>query len=319
MKNNSLATGASLLGLLFLSLAAFASDDSLTTALFAKVSNGYVRQKLPNGSFKHEYYALSNGGYTPGLGRDGTIDAVPFSTIGVMLIKLLAKQHYYLAQNSKSAELLLVVSWGKTIPLSDGVTRNAQTNVFTAMNQIKLAKGTGSSNVGFVREPTGAADPGVLSAAQSEMEGAVMEMQLFNSMREKADESNARLLGYMQEINERNNQTRFAGAGTAFNDLIEDIESERYYVIVAAYDFRAATQEKKQKLLWTTRISIQAQHNKFDEALAAMLATASHKFGQESGGLIRRYQTGYKVEYGELKNMGIVPKASMPDKPAEEK
>jgi erythromycin esterase-like protein len=159
----------------------------------------------------------------------------------------------------------------------------------------------------------------VADAARSALEGQLFELQMFNDMRNQANEHNARLLGYMKEINSRNDLSRFAGAGTYFDDLISDIESERYYVIVTAYDFRAATQEKKRKLLWSTRVSIQTQGNRFNESLATMLANASRHFGQDSGHLIKQYLPNTRVDLGELKILGMVPQSSMPEKPAPEK
>ena len=105
--------------------------------------------------------------------------------------------------------------------------------------------------------------------------------------------------------------SRFAGAGTYFDDLISDIETDRYYVIITAYDFRAVTREKKQKVLWTTRVSIQAQGNQFNERLMAMLDNASRHFGQDSGKLIRQYQRVPRVDLKELKFLGLVPNSEL--------
>jgi hypothetical protein len=156
----------------------------------------------------------------------------------------------------------------------------------------------------------------VADAARSELEGGLFELQMFNNMRNQSNEHNARLLGYMNEINSRNDLSRYAGAGTYFDDLISDIESERYYVIITAYDFRAATQEKKRKLLWSTRVSIQTQGNHFNENLETMLANASRHFGQDSGHLIKQYLPNTRVDYGELKILGMVPTSTMPGQTA---
>jgi hypothetical protein len=309
-------------GLLSATPAAFASQDSLVTAVYSKVSNGYMRTKMPDGSFKRETYAIGNGGYQSGAVGDHSIDDVRFPTIAGLMAQYLARDHYFLAQNSKSADLLLVISWGTTIPLNDGVYRNAQQGVMTAMNHLKLAQGPSASQVGLIRaadSPDGKGATGNVLAAKDEVEGQLFEMQMFNSMRDTANEHNAALLGYKREIDSRNDPSRFAGAGTYFNDLISDIESERYYVIVNAYDFRAATQEKKKKLLWSTRVSVQAQGNQFGESLMAMVANAARHFGQDSGRLIQQYEPHGKVELGELKLLGMVPGPSMPGSTATKK
>jgi hypothetical protein len=308
------------LGLLLAASSGFASQDSLVTAVFSSVSNGYARTKMPDGSFKRETYAISNGGYASGLARDHSIDDVKFPAIAGLVAEHLARKNYFLAQDAKSADLLLVISWGTSTPFSDGINRMAQDNALAAMNNVKSAVAnakvdTNNRSVDGIQSPAAEA----ADAARSELEGQLFELQMFNDMRSKANEQNARLLGYMKEINSRNDPSRYAGAGTYYDDLISDIESERYYVIVAAYDFRVATQEKKKKLLWSTRVSIQTQGNRFNESLATMLANASRHFGQDSGHLIKQYLPNTRVDLGELKILGMVPQSSMPEKPASEK
>jgi hypothetical protein len=297
--------------LLFSVSAVFASEDSLTTAVYSKVSNGYVRQKMPDGSFERETYAISNGGYSPGVSVDKSIDEVKFPVIAGVVAEHLARQNYYLANDAKSADLLLVIQWGASIPFNDGTYRNATDNLFAAMNQAKLAAGTGSSNLSFNRlNRTNTNAVGDGGAAADSLAGALLEYQMFNSAKDMANEHNANLLGYMHEINSMNDNRRFAGAGTSFDDLISDIENKRYYVIITAYDFRAAAQEKKRKLLWSTRVSIQAQGNRFDERLTTMIVNASKQFGRDSKRLIRQYQQTPRVDLGELKFLAVVPSLS---------
>lgn len=294
--------GAALMSVMIGTTAVFANEDSLVTAVYSTVRNGYSRTKLPDGTFKHETYALANGGYSPGLGRDKSIDDIQFPAIAGLVSQHLAKRNYDLAQDSKSAELLLVVSWGKTIPFDDGVVRNSQDQAFAAMNRVKMTTPVGAQS----RSADGIQSPAqsINDAAKSELEGSLLELQLFDSMRKQADERNAQKLGYSKEILSRNDTSRFAGAGDYYNELISDIESERYYVIIDAYDFHAATQEKQKKLLWSTRVSIASQGNRFNERLVAMMNNASRLFGKESDRLIRQYQVAPRVHLKELQILG---------------
>ncbi len=297
-------SGPILLLALLTGLSVHAAEDSLTTSVFANVSKGYRREKLPDGSFKPEYYALSNGGYSPGVGRDPSIDDVPFPAIAGAVAKCLAQQNYLLANDSKSADLLLVIQWGSTIPFDDGSFRNRVDQLSDAMNTVKNTQVQGP----VTRTPDGIQSDGasVAQAAQSELTGELLMMQVANNMRDKANEKNARMLGYLGEINSVNDIRRYAGGGTYFDDLISDIENRRYYVIISAYDFRAAVQDRKKTFLWSTRVSIQAQGNRFDERVMTMMANASRQFGQNSGRLIRQYQRAPRVNLGELKILGIV-------------
>jgi len=297
-----------------------AGNDAVVTAVFSNVSNGYERQKLPDGSFKREYYALANGQYTRGANTNPSIDNVPFPTIAGLVAGHLARQNYFLAPDSKSADILLVVHWGTTIPFNDTISENSLDHALTSMNganqALKDAKVSAESTTNSQTDKASTA--AIASSAREAMEDGVVEAQAANGMRMKADERNARLLGYSKQINNKDNASRAAGAGTEFNDLISDIEEERYYIVVSAYDFKSATQEGKRKLLWATRVSIRAQGNRFDERLKTMLANASGYFGQESHDLVRRYQSG-TVRMDDLKFINSVPEPTDSAKPAEKK
>lgn len=313
--------------LLLLGLAtASASNDRIITAVFSRVSNGYHRTREPDGSFKREYYALTPGHYYPGIGKDGSIDPVKFPQVAGLAAQLLATRNYWFAKDASQATLLLEIAWGKTIPLNDGVYRNNADGLYSAFNALQAARANSAAETlsggsfrdggGMVRGLDGAASARsmALQAAQDDFESQLIQMNMLQDMRRKADEHNAKLLGYVDEINYRDNISRFAGAGTAFDDLVEDIENERYYIIVAAYDFAAAKAGRMERL-WVTRVSVQAQGNKFNESAAYMLAKASRYFGQDSGRLIRQFDREGKVSLGELQVVGVVPESQVQPPP----
>ena len=322
MKSLRLLPCAVVLGCVLASTSAVASEASLVTAVYSEVANGYERPRLPDGSLKREYYAIARGGYAPGTVQDRSIEGVKFPAIAGMVAQFLAGRNYYFAPDSRSADLLLVISWGTTIPYRDAPYRDTMTGVLSSMNSFSAANaayqtavansGGTSRDAAGIQIPSGA----VRAAALDGLQGQLYTMQMFEGMRRSADEGNARLLGYIREINYRDNPSRLGGAGTSFDDLMSDIETARYYVVVAAYDFRAATRQKLQKLLWVTRVSIQAQGNRFNERLRDMLANAARYFGQDSGHLIRQYQQG-SVSFGELKFLGYEPKVAPPAEPSQ--
>ncbi|HTL67369.1 MAG TPA: hypothetical protein VL200_06895 [Lacunisphaera sp.] len=305
-------------GLLLAAPFAGASEGSLVTAVFSRVSNGYQREKLPDGTFKREYYALTNGHYYPGLGKNHSIDAVKFPQVARLVSQFLALKNYYLAPDAKSARLLLEIAWGTTIPFNDSVYQANASSFYSAYN---LMRSTAAAAAGSAPSLEGIQSPAasVAQAANEEFTQQLYQMQMFEDMRRNADEHNAKLLGYVDEINRGNTIARFAGAGDTYRDLIDDIENERYYVIIAAYDFQAAQKEGKLKPLWITRVSIQAQGNKFNETLAAMLDRASHYFGQDSGRLLRQYQPEGKVKLGELQVMGVISQSELSDRASDGK
>ena len=318
---------------------AWASTESIVTAVYSRTYNGYQRTRAADGTFQREYYALANGSFMPGVAADASIDKVRFPQIAGLTAQFLALRNYHLAPDTKQARFLLVITWGKTIPFNDSVSRDRAGEFFTAMNDLTAQKSgqtpynnepghgqTPAGRLNTVKGPTERGRDGTVDAqkmmevqAEADSSQALTQMSMSDDMRRQADQHNAQLLGYVEEINRRNNQTQFGGAGTAFHELIEDIENERYFFVISAYDFQTAAKTGERKPLWVTRVSVQAQGNRFNETAAYMLAKASKYFGQDSGRLIRQFDREGKVTLGELKVVGVVPESQTSGPPPEEK
>ena len=101
------------------------SSSEEITAVSSKVHNGYVRAKLPDGSFRPETYALAVGGFV-GVRSDETIDDLSFDSISHTLATSLADQKYIPTHDIDKVQLLIVVYWGTTygtgkIPMLGGL------------------------------------------------------------------------------------------------------------------------------------------------------------------------------------------------------
>ena len=92
-----------------------AADETVATAVYAKIGNGYNRAEGKDGTFKPEYYALSNGGRLFGTGTDVTIDRVTYAQVAEIAMRLLARENYHYARSKEQATLLLVLQWGRTL------------------------------------------------------------------------------------------------------------------------------------------------------------------------------------------------------------
>ncbi|HYC71699.1 MAG TPA: hypothetical protein VEB66_10860 [Opitutaceae bacterium] len=292
--------------LLLLAAPAFAAE-AITTAVYSQVGNGYRRTKADNGKFKPEYYAIANGGVFPGTTRDHTIDRVTYPEVAGLIAQFLAKENYFLAKDKKSAQLLLVLHWGKTIPYNDANYSIAMSNASDSRSGM-LALGGGPGTVPDAGAgPFGSTSGAAARAAEADFEMRMMMLLQENDARDRANEQNARLLGYLREVNDHNGVQRFSAGRHHFDDLRADIEESRYYIVVSAYDFREATEKNNLKLQWVTRVSVRSPGHAFDKQAAAMLAAASRYFGQESGRLIRQYTPEGRVEIGETEVIGVAP------------
>ena len=96
------------------------------TAVSSRVYNGYVRKLQPDGSASPETYGFAIGGElnkseagTEGLGglptADRSIDTIAFAEISGVIRGPLAAQKYLPTGDPKTANLLIVVYWGRTI------------------------------------------------------------------------------------------------------------------------------------------------------------------------------------------------------------
>jgi hypothetical protein len=320
MKISFHAAGISILALVLAIPAAQAKKDSLVISIFAKASNDYRREFLPDGNVKPQTYVVGDGG-SLGLDRSGSgVEAVAFPNVVRLLAHRLVEQAYYPARNAMAADLLLVVYRGETMPFNDAHLQNANANLGSVMrqltaaeDQVKMSEQRGESQVTIdgIQTPMRS----VRDFAREDADTQMFQALMFEDLKLKANEDNARLLGYVEEINARDNPSRFAGAGNYYDDLMKDLEGGRYYLIVQAYDFHSAVTEGRRRLLWTTRISIPAAGSNFNECVPAMLADATKYFGHSSDRLVRAYREGV-VKLGDLEVVGVVPTPEAGDKPS---
>lgn len=314
-----------LIGLLLLgSLAHAADEDAVLTSVYSKTGNGYQRKRGPDGQWQREYYALSNGGPADGTVKDNEQDKIQFVALARVLAEHLARQGYFPATDPKKVDLLIVVNWGRTTPFNDSTYKSGAAGVMSAMNEFSnLTQSSAMTNVAVnATSPGGAPQPEVnltgsvqdmqAQAAQSQLNSAIIRQELFNRARDQDNEKNARLLGYMGDINESDGIQRLVGGGARYEELLADIEEARYYVILSAYDFKKTVREKKTTLQWVTRMSMRAPGNSFAEKAASMIAYGATRFGQNTTGLERRSQPVYRVNLGETKFLGEAPKPAAP-------
>lgn len=279
-------------------VAGWAAEEAVTTVVYARIGNGYKREKAKDGSPKPEYYALSNGGRIYGTSSDSTIDRVTYPEVAEIAGRLLQQQNYLYSPNKQQAQLLLVLNWGATIAYNNP-------NYGQAVRILGKEVALQSEKAMYL--PTGAPDSGGVNA------DALLEIQMENRVRDGINLPNARILGYLDAINAADGIQRWAGGGDRYKDLLTDIEEPRYYIVISAYDFPELEQSGTRKLLWQTRVSVRSAGNSFDRSFVPMLKSASKYFGRDSGRLIRGEETNGTVEMGELNFLG---EARVPAVPA---
>jgi hypothetical protein len=149
-------------------------------------------------------------------------------------------------------------------------------------------------------------DPSQLAGFEAES-AALMAVLAENRMRDNVDRRTALLLGYDSLWEQTFDAPKGTPGELRKRDMMAELEEDRYYVILMAYDFPLLWKEKKHKLLWETRFSVSEHHKEFNKALGAMTLFASQYFGRDSNGLTHGQLPVGDVEIGELKSLGAVP------------
>jgi hypothetical protein len=278
------------------------------TAVSGRTSPDYVRAKQADGSFAPEPYAFGKGGSWTGAMTDLSIDRMTFLDVAHVIAAPLASKNYLPSRDPKSAKLLIMVYWGTTHAPEHASGTNAYDRASNVMKNW-IAGGPGFPPPGsrgvMIRSVTASSGTPSLfmSLAESQAMGAV---EAENRARDKEDALNASMLGYdswwLQTAYYKDTPLDIFR-----QDMLDELENDRYFVVLMAYDFQMMWKQKKHKLLWETRFSIRQRHHDFDKDLPAMAQYASRYFGQDSGGLVRESIPFGHVDIGDLKSLGTVP------------
>jgi hypothetical protein len=278
-----------------------------TIAISSKVSADYVRTRLPDGSFAPENYTFGKGGVLAGETRDRSIEKLDFMEIARTLAVPLRRDNYVPTKDAKDTKLLIMVYVGRSGISGEASDSTGYTNLNSAqgnLDALNAAKGGDSGGAaGSVLINPDIADK---SAASDEVTTAMGMVKMENAIRQKRDMQNVSLLGYDSwwEQTQRDEGTPFKDGR---EDLVREVEENRYFVVLMAYDFQLMWKEKKPKLLWETRYSIRQRDNDFEKQLALMSEAASRYFGRASDGLRHDDLPEGRVDIGEVKSVGTEP------------
>jgi|HubBroStandDraft_1064217.scaffolds.fasta_scaffold30863_3 hypothetical protein len=296
-------------------------DPSAVTVVSSKASDDYSRSRLPDGSYKPETYAFGEGGHWTGTVRDGSIDGLKFIDVARAVAVPLARQSYLPGRDPKATRQLIMVYWGRTSTperfetstgsqlLQDASAKSAASNSANTQSKIfsdqpvvpppmemQCAKFDPATTTDQI---TGSID------ADNAMTSAMALVATEDHNRDLQDAKNASLLGYDAWWD---STAAFKGTPLEHRrqDMIDELEHDRYFVILMAYDFQAMWKQKKHKLLWETRFSVNQRGVEFDKELPLMALNASRYFGQNSNGLARDTLPVGHVDVGDLKTLGVV-------------
>jgi hypothetical protein len=280
-----------------------AAPDPVTgvEAVSSKVAKDYVRARMPDGSFKPEYYAFGEGGFWGGELKDLTIDKMKFLDVAHVIAPPLAGQKYLPAQEPAKTGLLIMVYWGTTAvppPYEEDILYQ---NYQAALEEYRLLLSQGGASMRNDQAYV-AHNFIILDEANDVLSSGLHQLDIENHVRDRLDFQNAKMIGYDSAGLLGTDYGRYishTALRTEHDDEVAEIEENRYFVVLMAYDFQLLWKKKKHKLLWETRFSVNERHNEFDRALPMLAQYASQYFGQPSNGLVKSRVLDANVEIGE--------------------
>ncbi|MCZ6674941.1 MAG: hypothetical protein O7C75_18580 [Verrucomicrobia bacterium] len=258
-------------------------------AIKAIASDVYTKSRALDKSKKVQTYQFMKGRYHPGTTVDAGMVEIKFEDLVYDIAVNLQKQNYYPVPELGKSDLLIVVHWGRTIEEADMEDMLGYTSMEDYGFNDTVAN-AGADGIMTQAEMNATADFGFNTAAsQNSSDGSDRSMYY-----------KARLLG-MEEA--------FSSRSTPREELLLKtlLQQERYFVALMAYDFQKL-QKGELDLLWTTRYSIRAVGQSYEQAITEMNIVAGDFFGKNIGGLTqRRLDDKSSVQIGEIEVIGEEP------------
>lgn len=293
-----------------LALAALLPADRHVVVV-SRADPDYLRDRLgPDGRERTQSYVVLPGRHYPGFTVDRTMERTTIRDIVDLLAPELARRGFVPGASAASADLLLVVHWGTTIPrvglreLTAQPTEQVNHDEYHAGTLRRFdvpveLPGTFDELPANVQPSPGDGNP--LDQALQRIDNLSAEL----ATQGRGNDSVA-LLGYADALDKLRQDTWTSETERA---LHHDLNSERYFVIVRAYELKGgATESRRHRPVWSMHLNIRAPGNNFRTALARLSVAAGRFAGQDSGSVATvrvqdRERTG-TVTFGDLVILG---------------
>lgn len=294
---------------LFLATVSACRGDHFVT-VYTSATPEYLKKRAEKDPSTVETYIFMPGRYLEGYVRDRSLERAKFIDIAKSLTTGLKKSAYIPAKNVVHADLLLVVHWGVT-------TGNAQNRTMDIrdphemydLRQTYTAMRAAENDA--VAQPGNSVDPAMYPASggpslqyQEEIQFRELEAGTNNMAR---GSTAAELLGFSSEL--RRDERRPVASELA-KSLTSMLETDRYFILVFAYDWQRWIRERKMVRVWSSRLSISSPGVNFPIALNRMNIAGADSFGTSSDDLrvvgTKKKQIE-KVSTGDLIFIGFDP------------
>ena len=265
----------------------------------SEASNTYNEVKENDGEAKYETYVFIKGNFYDSDFADKSLRTASFEEVATTLAENMKQRNYYPSSSPSEGDLLIVVHYGTT-------------SVEPDLEELFMLDSTDP----YAQEETGL---GGFYSEGSEEEPGFSEVYSddFVDLADLSDFGANNTAQYQQTM--RNNRLGISKALNRKNitsteefDLRVEMQDERYFIILMAYDYEKLRSENERELLWTTRFSVPSIGTNFEDAYPALARAASAYYGtslEKYAKTSTHFGTG-TVDIGTLETVGVEEDAS---------
>ena len=246
-------------------------------AAVGKATPAYLERRMVDGKPRRETYVFMAGERFDGAIRDRTFEQTTFRQIAEYLAPKLTQQNYWPTPDVKDADLLIAVHWGVTRPRESFNDMTGRTTLSPDPAGVPGLFADSQAKADIEAALGGPLDYGALSERMSQLDDIVDgDQQAFIGA------GTARLLGYTETLHRLSQEPNFT---TRQYTLEHDLRTERYFIIVRAYDLHAPTKEARSRPVWTLHLNISSPGNNFKTAMVSMSEAGAGLFGRNTDGV----------------------------------
>lgn len=247
----------------------------------SEASTTYNEVKENEEGAKYETYVFIKGNFYDGDFADKSLRAASFEEVAATLAENMKQRNYYPSSSPSEGDLLIVVHYGTTSVEQD-------------LEELFLLDST---------DPYAMQEGDEFAEVYSDDFVDLADLNDFgaNHVAQHQDTMRNNRLGINKALNRKN-----ITEAEEF-DLRVEMQDERYFIILMAYDYRKLRSVNERELLWTTRFSVPAIGTNFEDAYPALARAASAYYGtslEKYAKTSTHFGTG-TVEIGTLETVGV--------------
>jgi len=259
-------------------------DETASVFIDSQTTKEYRKRKDSGEGVAREYYHVMEGRFFGGTKRDRSMDDMDFKDVVANLAKELRLRNYYPAREFEKGDLLIVVHWGATDEPYD--PEDPQNNI-----------GFGDEEEDALSEDEGGWD------SVSSMLDRQSTFDYEHSLSAGSSDEVKEMLGFNRALDAKG-MTLLEEAR-----ILSQVNTERYFMVLMAFDWQKKIKKGESDLLWTTRFSMESVGTNFADSMPAMMRAAQDFYGTHLPKMENR-KTHYGVgdsTVGELEILETLP------------